>query len=173
LTWLQVTKNEVDITEWSKLCSKHFLHTDYQEPTEGTFGHFCKLKENAIPILPLWYQPPVKIINSKLEITPDTSLTKENTEIELSEQFNPISITEIKAEQIDVKPTKEELINEKKAYVRKLKSEKYYQNKLKMKKVRKYYEIKKARDRRLNAAIIRTIVSIFDDINQIYINTLD
>jgi hypothetical protein len=114
-----VTKSGFVPTKWSKLCSNHFLHTDYQKPTGGSY--YLKLKNNAVPLLPSSSQPPVKIHKFAKETASDSSLTDENPDNKLTEEIHPILITPTKAKPIHVTPTKKRKSTEIITPVRKMK----------------------------------------------------
>lgn len=104
-------------SKWSKMCNKHFLHSDYKQPPGGTY--VLRLKDDAVPTvcLPSSSLPPVKIhvldeVPNILEnvnesgnsesniVTTETNVVEDNSENEIPEVTLPILITPTKAKAI-------------------------------------------------------------------------
>lgn len=77
---------------WSKICSNHFLPSDYRQPPGGTY--ILKLNSDAIPTvcLPSSFHPPVKFQKVEHELSPEVNNSTKDESIETQNSDKSLKI---------------------------------------------------------------------------------
>lgn len=91
--WVHATKKDLFVpNKWSKICSNHFLPSDYRQPPGGTY--ILKLNSDAIPTvcLPSSFQPPVKFQKVEHELSPEIYNLTRDESMETQNNDKPLEI---------------------------------------------------------------------------------